>query len=122
MTLANPPRARLSRTAAFVSLITTSLARRLAHERLTELRFSTDEVAARQRHRRPSFAPAPIVWRTEVSRRAIYRFFNQTGAAGIDVVLLSLADFLGTYGDGPPPVEPWNHLLDVCSSAAAGLF
>ncbi|RMF50976.1 MAG: HD domain-containing protein, partial [Anaerolineae bacterium] len=32
------------------------------------------------------------------SRRAVYRLFRQTGDAGVDVCVLSLADFLGTYG------------------------
>lgn len=32
------------------------------------------------------------------SRRAIYRFFKDTGEAGVDICLLSLADLLGTYG------------------------
>lgn len=33
------------------------------------------------------------------SRRAIYRFFQATGAAGVDVCLLSLADMLGKRGN-----------------------
>jgi tRNA nucleotidyltransferase/poly(A) polymerase len=32
------------------------------------------------------------------SRRAIYRYFRATGAAGVDIILLSLADLLATYG------------------------
>ena len=32
------------------------------------------------------------------SRRAIYRFFKDTGEAGVDMCLLSLADLRGTYG------------------------
>lgn len=46
------------------------------------------------------------------TRKAIYRFFRQTGEAGVDVCILSLADMLATYGSGLPP-EMWAHQLDV---------
>jgi poly(A) polymerase len=95
---------------------------RLALDRLTELRFSTEETqrvsAIVAHHLRPLLLSAE----TGVSRRAVYRFCNQAGEAGIDVVLLSLADFLGTYGDGPPPVDEWNRLLDVCSQLLRAYF
>jgi len=47
-----------------------------------------------------------------VSRRAIYRFFKDTGSAGVDVCLLSLADVLATYG---PTItsEHWTRHLEV---------
>jgi poly(A) polymerase len=32
------------------------------------------------------------------TRRAIYRFFRDTGAAGVDICILSMADMLATYG------------------------
>jgi len=94
----------------------------LALDRLTELRFSTEEAqrvsAIVAHHLRPLLLSAE----TSLSRRAVYRFCNQAGEAGIDVVLLSLADFLGTYGDGPPPVDEWNRLLDVCSQLLRAYF
>jgi putative nucleotidyltransferase with HDIG domain len=37
------------------------------------------------------------------SRRAVYRFFRDTRSAGVDIVLLSLADLLATYGPTYPP-------------------
>jgi tRNA nucleotidyltransferase/poly(A) polymerase len=46
------------------------------------------------------------------SRRAIYRFFRDTGPAGVDVCLLSLADVLGTYG-ATLPTPAWIRHLDV---------
>lgn len=46
------------------------------------------------------------------SRRAIYRFFRATGAAGVDICLLSLADTLATYGPGLPQ-EVWVKQLDT---------
>lgn len=47
------------------------------------------------------------------SRRAIYRYFRDTGNAGIDICLLSLADTLATYGPGIP-TEVWRGELEVC--------
>jgi putative nucleotidyltransferase with HDIG domain len=46
------------------------------------------------------------------SRRAIYRFFRATGATGVDICLLSLADTLATYGPGLPQ-EVWIQQLDT---------
>lgn len=46
------------------------------------------------------------------SRRAIYRFFNDCGAAGVDVCLLALADRMAAYGSGLPQ-EAWASLLEV---------
>ena len=46
------------------------------------------------------------------SQRAIYRFFRDTGQAGVDICLLSLADMLGIYGSSLPQ-DIWSHHLDV---------
>ena len=46
------------------------------------------------------------------TRRAVYRFFRDTGDAGVDICLLALADVLGTYGTTLPQ-DTWNHYLDV---------
>jgi len=46
------------------------------------------------------------------SRRAIYRFFRDTGAAGVDVCLLALADLRATY-EHSLPQEMWAAGLDV---------
>ncbi|RPI87790.1 MAG: HD domain-containing protein, partial [Chloroflexi bacterium] len=46
------------------------------------------------------------------SRRAVYRFFRDTGASGVDVCLLSLADVLATYGP-TLPADTWSRHLDV---------
>jgi putative nucleotidyltransferase with HDIG domain len=47
--------------------------------------------------------------------RAIYRFFRDLGAAGVDVCLLALADTLGTYGAALPQ-EVWGSTVDVIRS------
>jgi poly(A) polymerase len=49
----------------------------------------------------------------KLSRRAIYRFFKDTGPAGVDVCLLSLADLRGTYGVTLPQ-QLWESELGTC--------
>jgi len=46
------------------------------------------------------------------SRRSIYRFFRDTGAAGVDICLLTLADLRATYEQTLPP-ETWAAALEV---------
>jgi tRNA nucleotidyltransferase/poly(A) polymerase len=46
------------------------------------------------------------------TRRAVYRFFRDTGPAGVDLCLLSLADTLATYGP-TLPIDLWKRELDV---------
>jgi len=46
------------------------------------------------------------------SRRSIYRFFRDVGVAGIDLVLLALADLRATYAHSLT-LETWNAYLDV---------
>ena len=47
------------------------------------------------------------------SRRAIYRFFRDAGEAGVDLVLLSLADLRATRANTLTQ-ETWSANLDVC--------
>ncbi|GAB4505644.1 MAG: CCA tRNA nucleotidyltransferase [Anaerolineales bacterium] len=47
------------------------------------------------------------------SRRAIYRFFRDTGEAGVDVLLLALADTRATHGHTLTQ-EGWSAMLDIC--------
>jgi len=48
----------------------------------------------------------------QATRRAIYRFYRDTGPAGVEVCLLSLADVWGIYGAALPP-EVWRRHLDI---------
>jgi tRNA nucleotidyltransferase/poly(A) polymerase len=56
------------------------------------------------------------IWLTQTgklpSRRAIYRFFNDCDAAGVEVCLLSLADTLATYGPTLPS-DLWAQQVEV---------
>jgi tRNA nucleotidyltransferase/poly(A) polymerase len=98
----------------------------LAVTRLTELRFSRSEIdlaaAVVAAHMRPhilhaSFGEGPI------SRRATYRFFRDTGAgqadhsAGVDVLLVALADYQAIYPTSPPPA--WSSYLTHASELLA---
>lgn len=47
------------------------------------------------------------------SRRAIYRFFKDSGEAGLDLILLALADLRATHGTNLKQ-ETWSAALDVC--------
>jgi putative nucleotidyltransferase with HDIG domain len=60
-------------------------------------------------HMRPSFLSHT---KGGPSRRAIYRFFRDTGQAGIDICLLSLADVWATYGTTLPQ-ERWEKQVDT---------
>lgn len=51
----------------------------------------------------------------DTSRKAIYRFFRDTGEAGIDLILLALADTRATY-EHELTQEHWAASLDVCRS------
>lgn len=101
----------------------------LAVERLWALRFSRHEIeladAVIRGHMRPhslhaGFAHQPI------SRRAAYRFFRDIGGkpfgsrAGIDTVLLALADYQAVYPASPPP--DWTAYLDHMGELLAYAF
>jgi putative nucleotidyltransferase with HDIG domain len=84
----------------------------LAQQRLTDLRLSrevTRQTAAIVRgHMRPLFlAQTPAL-----SRRATYRFFRDTGGAGLDITILALADQLAlAVREGVD--SRWQRLLEV---------
>lgn len=90
----------------------------LAEKRMRHLCFSrkaTAHVASIVAgHMRPlhlTMNPPPDAGgKFQVTRRALYRFFRDTGEAGIDISLLSLADHLATY-DGPGENALWTRLL-----------
>ena len=60
-------------------------------------------------HMRPALLSHPV---ESPSRKAVYRFFRDTGAAGIDICILSLADMLATYGPTLPQ-ERWAKHVSV---------
>ena len=66
-------------------------------------------------HMRPHFLETAG---SGLTRRAIYRFFKDTGDVGVDICLLSLADVLATYGPTIPE-EHWISKLDICQTLLA---
>jgi putative nucleotidyltransferase with HDIG domain len=56
-----------------------------------------------------------------VSRRAVFRFYRDTGAAGLDICLLSLADHLAMY-DGVGDEAAWERLVGVTAVLLQNYF
>lgn len=56
-----------------------------------------------------------------VSRRAVFRFYRDTGAAGLDICLLSLADHLAMY-DGIGDEAAWERLVEVTAVLLRNYF
>lgn len=94
----------------------------LAEAWLTELRLSGDEVKRIRTIIANHMRPRQLSSQKDVSPRAIYRFFRDTGAAGVDIVLLSLADFLGKHGGEPPPQDEWAQHVAVCAQLLEAYF
>jgi putative nucleotidyltransferase with HDIG domain len=90
---------------------------RLAARRLRRLTFSKEAVrhikGIVQNHMRPLSLTQSLG--SNLSRRAVYRFFRGSGTAGVDVCLHALADHLATH-DGPGPGPAWDQLLSLTSS------
>lgn len=90
----------------------------MAAERARELRLSKDEIARVEtvirNHMRIHFHSSRKEGEDkDPSRRAIYRFFKDSGESGIDLILLSLADLRATRGNNLTQ-ETWRAALDVC--------
>lgn len=87
---------------------------------LQRLRLASAEIAWVQAVIRNHMRPLQMV-NQPASRRAIYRFFRDSGDAGLAVVLLSLADVRATWG--PALIEAtWQKHLDVARRLFAAFF
>jgi putative nucleotidyltransferase with HDIG domain len=89
----------------------------IAAERLRAFNVSNDEVERAQtiikNHMRIHFFTDRLEKdKQSPSRKAIYRFFRDSGEAGIDLVLLGLADLRATHAHALT-IETWNVYLDV---------
>ena len=90
---------------------------RVAEERAQIFNLSNDEVQRIakiiEHHMRFHFFSSRLEGENkEPSRKAIYRFFRDTDEAGIDLVLLGLADLRGTQG-ATLTQETWTAALDI---------
>jgi putative nucleotidyltransferase with HDIG domain len=93
----------------------------LAGQRLASLRLSRQVIrhvsAMVEGHMRPLLlATSP-----QLSRRAIFRFFTNTGGAGLDITILALADQLALVRNGKSGSQ-WRRLLDVVSQLQQHYF
>jgi len=90
----------------------------MAAERARALSLSNDEIARLtaviKNHMRVHFHTSRKDGEgKDPSRRAIYRFFKDSGEAGLDLILLALADLRATHGNALKQ-ETWAAALDVC--------
>jgi poly(A) polymerase len=89
----------------------------VAANRMRALHLSNDEIDRVQRVIRNHMRIHAMVSRlftdgTQPTRRAIYRFFRDAREAGVDLVILSLADLRATY-EHSLPEDLWKTALDV---------
>lgn len=93
----------------------------LAETRATELRLSrheTERIATIIKHH---MRPHTLASEPHISRRAIYRFWRDTGPAGVDICLLALADYLAVAGTNLN-IEQWSHYLEQIGTLMDGYF
>jgi len=99
----------------------------LARSRLRALCLSNQAIAHVSNiiagHMRPLHLVQSMAGRTNfsVSRRAVYRFFRDTRSAGIEIVLLALADHLATF-DGPGDETRWQRLVKLVGTLCHHYF
>jgi putative nucleotidyltransferase with HDIG domain len=94
---------------------------RIAAARLRRLRFSGDEVRRVRTIVEGHLRPPHLARAEKVTRRAVYRYFRATGDAGVEIVLLSLADHLATWG---PNLQErrWARRLEVAELLLSHYF
>jgi tRNA nucleotidyltransferase/poly(A) polymerase len=90
----------------------------IAAERAKALNLSNDEIQRLRliirHHMRVKFHSNRMeTGHKTPSRKAIYRFFRDAGEAGVDLVLLALADTRATRGHTLSQ-ETWSAVLDIC--------
>ena len=83
-----------------------------AASRLRSLRFSRGEVSRVGSMVAAHLLPGQLAREERVTRRAIYRYFRDTGDVGVDTVLLSLSDHLAARGEDLRE-RCWARRLDV---------
>jgi hypothetical protein len=87
--------------------------RKMISERAHRLRLSNNEIERIKTVVKNHLRPILLAQSGNLpTRRAIYRFFRDTGPAGVDICLLSMADVLATYGASLPQ-KIWINHLDI---------
>jgi poly(A) polymerase len=80
---------------------------------LERLKFSVKEIRFLELLIRHHLRPGQMSQQELPTRRAIYRYFRDTGEAGIDILFLSLADHLATRGPDLDPAHWQEHTAIV---------
>jgi tRNA nucleotidyltransferase/poly(A) polymerase len=94
---------------------------RMAAAALRRLRFNAAETRLGESIVRHHMRPILLAAAGGPSARAVYRFFRDTGDAGVDVILHALADHLATYG--PEALDDaWPRLVSVAGHLLAGYW
>jgi tRNA nucleotidyltransferase/poly(A) polymerase len=91
---------------------------KLAGQVLRRLRFHNAEVRTGETVVRHHMRPLLLADQDRVSSRAVYRFFRDTGDAGIDVLLHALADDRATFGPGTED-RAWPRLVALAARMLA---
>lgn len=93
----------------------------MARARAIALRLSNDETEQLTTVVRQHMRPMHLSSAESVSRRAIYRFWNASGAAGLDVCILTQADYIGVYGI-TLTLQEWIAYLEIVNTLLDGYF
>jgi tRNA nucleotidyltransferase/poly(A) polymerase len=93
----------------------------LLSDRAQSLRLSNTEIDQLGKMLRYQNELAQMLTNASPSPRAIYRFFRNTGKAGIEAILLSLASFLGTHM-GPAPPKEWETEVQLARELFTAYF
>ena len=80
----------------------------IAAKVLERLRFSSKEIRLIENLVYHHLRPAQMSNEGLPTSRAIYRFFRDTEGAGIDILILALADYLATHGP-ELDIQEWKH-------------
>jgi len=88
---------------------------------LRRLRFGGNEVALARTIVANHMRPLLLAEEEVVTRRAVYRFFRDTGDAGVDTLLLCLADRLAKSGSNLR-VAHWRRLVELVASMLADYY
>ncbi len=88
---------------------------------LERLRFSAKEIKLVEIMVRHHLRPMQMSQEGLPSRRAIYRYFRDTGEAGIDILFLSLADHLATRGP-QLSLTGWQEHVEIVNYVLAQRF
>jgi len=88
---------------------------------LRRLRFGGSEVGLAKTIVANHMRPCLLAEEEVITRRAVYRFFRDTGEAGVDTLLLYLADHLATWGP-TLRMARWRRRVEFVASMLADYY